>query len=114
LTPRPSQPRTLGQVAEIIRKGKRLRVASECEVTILTHWRAPFTGGLKCVPKVGTILVVDSDQREGFPGFGCVPEDYKGFEAVYVPSEDRSNPKYDGYHIVALASEIGKSLELIA
>lgn len=74
---------------------------------------APFTGGLKCVPEVGTVLIVDSDQREGFPGFGCLPEEYQGFEAAHVPPEDRNNPKYAGYHIVALASDVGRSLELI-
>ena len=46
-------------------------------------------------------------------GFYCFPEDYDGFETAYVPLADRSKPKYDGYSLVALASDIGDSLELI-
>ena len=79
----------------------------------MTHWKAPFTDGFKCIPALGTVLVVDSDQVEGASGFYCIPEDYNGFEAAYVPLLDRSRPKYDGYSLVALASDIGDALELI-
>ena len=98
----------------VIRSGTRLRVVKESEIRILTHWKAPFTDGFTCVPAIGTVLVVDSDQVDGAPGFYCIPEDYDGFETAYVPLADRSRPKYDGYSLVAMASDIGDSLELIS
>lgn len=97
----------------LIRKGTRLRVVKEREITVLTHWKAPFTDGFKCIPALGTVLVVDSDQVEGASGFDCIPEDYNGFEAAYLPLADRDKPKYDGYSLVALASDVGDALELI-
>lgn len=98
---------------DVIRRGTRLGVVKGREIRVLTHWKAPFTDGFTCAPAIGTVLVVDSDEVDGAQGFYCIPEDYDGFETAYVPLADRSKRKYDGYSLVAMASDIGNSLELV-
>jgi hypothetical protein len=101
-------------VTDLVRKGTRLKVVARGEVSLLTHWQAPFTDGFKIVPEIGTVLVAESDQREGFPGFSCLPEDYASFEAAHIPLETRNRAKYDGFSLVVQASDIGRSLERLA
>jgi hypothetical protein len=97
----------------LIKKGTRLRVVAEHEMSALVHWKSPFTSGFKCVPAIGTVLIVTHDQMEGAPAFVALPDDYDSFERLHVPVEDREWPTYDGYSLVVEAAEVGHSLELI-
>jgi len=97
----------------LVKEGTRFRVVTERELSVLVHWKAPLTSGFRCVPAIGTILVATHDQVVGATAFYCRPHDYRRFELVYVPPEDRESATYDGYSVVAEASELGRSLELI-
>jgi hypothetical protein len=80
----------------------------------LSTWRAPFTGDFQTTIPQGTVLVSDSGQREGAPGFSVVPEDYERLEPQLVPDDTRLAEKYGGYYFVFLATDVGDALELIS
>ena len=94
-----------------VRRGDRLRCREDIPTDGLTHWKAPYTLSFECVIPAGTILVVDCDPVAGATGFGCVPEDYEGFEQQHVP--DREAWRYGGYSFVMDLDDIGKRLEKI-
>jgi hypothetical protein len=90
---------TSRRVDRPVKKGERFQVIEDCEVRVMTHWRAPFTGGHKSQIPAGTVLVADMDQGTNAPGFYLVPEDYEHFQAGLVPHEERTSEKYDGYSL---------------
>jgi hypothetical protein len=94
-----------------VRKGDRFAAKSDIDVAVMTHWRAPFTGGNAAVLPVGTIVVATHDQRRDAPGFNCIPENYDQLEPALVPEEDRLAGKYDGYSLSFVLDDIGTKLE---
>jgi hypothetical protein len=97
-----------------VREGERFVADADTEVLVMTHWRAPFTGGNEAMLPAGTVLVVRYDQNPNAPGFGCVPEDYDRLEAVLVPEEDRKAEKYGGYSLSFVLDDIGTKLTPLA
>ncbi len=94
-----------------VKKGDRFVVPCDVEIQISTHWFAPFTGGHIATLPAGTILIANYDQRPGYPGFSCVPEDYHELETTLVPFEDRKDPKYSGYSLSFVLDDIGTKIE---
>ncbi|MGO9753403.1 MAG: hypothetical protein ACLP8S_18470 [Solirubrobacteraceae bacterium] len=94
-----------------VRAGERFRAKADIEVAVMTHWRAPFTGGDSAVLPAGTVVVASHDQLPSVPGFSCVPEDYDELERKVVPEEDRSAGKYGGYSLSFVLDDIGPKLE---
>jgi hypothetical protein len=88
----------------LVEKGDRFLVTTDMQAGGLAYYAAPASGGFRCTVPAGTILVADGDQREGFPSFHCVPENYKQLENVLVPQADRIH-KYTGYVLVCRSSE---------
>jgi hypothetical protein len=99
---------------QLVPKGARIRVVRDFPTHGLSTWRAPFTGSFETIIPAGTILVADNGQREGFPGFGVVPEDYERLEASLVPDDTRLADKYSGYYFVFLATDLGDTIEMLS
>jgi len=93
-----------------IRKGERFVVEHETPVEVMTHWRAPFTGGNSATLPAGTVVVASYDQSSDAPGFNCIPEDYERLETALVPEADRTAAKYDGYSLSFVLDDIGPKL----
>lgn len=77
------------------------------------HWSAPFTSDFQCVIPAGTVLVARQSRGPG-PfrlAFMCVPEEYVAFEKRFIPSRNRSDPKYAGYSFTFNRWAIGRELE---
>jgi hypothetical protein len=94
-----------------VREGERFVVREDLDVGVMTHWRAPFTGGHRAVLPAGTVIVARFDQNPDAPGFNCVPEDYSGLEPILVPAEDRSADKYGGYSVSFTLDDIGTRID---
>jgi hypothetical protein len=94
-----------------VKKGERFVARGDVEVAVMTHWRAPFTGGQNAILPAGTIVVATDDQRLDAPGFNCVPEDYERLETILVPETDRGNGKYGGYSLSFLLDDIGVKID---
>jgi hypothetical protein len=105
---------TSDRVDRPVKKGERFIAPKAITVKVLTHWRAPFTGGNDAVLPAGTILIANQDQSPRAPGFSCVPEDYAGLEPDLVPELDRSGGKYASYSLSFVLDDIGKTLVAIS
>jgi hypothetical protein len=99
------------RIDDPVRKGERFAAKSDIEVAVMTHWRAPFTGGNAAVLPAGTIVVAKYDQQPEAPGFNCIPENYDQLESALVPQEDRLAGKYGGYSLSFVLDDIGTKLE---
>jgi hypothetical protein len=97
-----------------IYKGDKFIALTDFEITGLTHWSAPYTGGFKCVIPKGTILIVFHDPVPGAIGFGVIPENKGEFELKHVPESDRKAGNYSGYSFIFFEKDIGTKIRKIA
>ena len=81
------------------RKNDRYRTLRDLTITCMTSWRAPFTGGHKCVLPAGEAFVVANDPPPGATAVYCDPVNYSTLESVLVPPEDRTADGYNGYYL---------------
>lgn len=98
-----------------VRGGDRFRVTRAIEVSCLTHWNAPFTGGgNRGVLRPNEIIRVLSDPGTFAWAAACVPdseERARQLEAEFVPEEDRRDPKYAGFSFVIGLADLARSFE---
>jgi hypothetical protein len=94
-------------------KGSRFIAVEDIKTTGLTHWLAPMTDGFKCIIPKGTILIATFDSERISLGFTLIPERYKELETEFVPKEQRTSAKYNGYSFALKYSEIGKRIKPI-
>jgi hypothetical protein len=94
-----------------VKQGERFVAARDIEVNVMTHWRAPFTGGNRATLPAGTVVAARFDQNPEAPGFTCAPEDYERLEPILVPAEDRRADNYGGYSISFVLDDIGTNIE---
>lgn len=110
---RPDWPRfsTSDRLDNPVRQGERVKTMADIEVTVMTHWGAPYTGGGTAVLPAGTVVVARSDQLPNVPGFSCIPEDAETLERQLVREEDRRAETYGGYSLSFVLDDIGTKLE---
>ncbi len=96
-----------------IQKGTKFIVINDMKASGLTHWRAPMTDGFKCIIPQGTVLIADFDSQRISRGFGVIPENYDELETQFVPEEQRTSAKYNGYSFVLKYTDIGKMIRPI-
>jgi hypothetical protein len=82
------------------KSGCRYRVTTGFETSILTHWRAPFTGSGKAFLPVGLELVVKVDAPETASAVLADTVTPEQWETVLVDEQDRTAEKYNGYTLV--------------
>jgi hypothetical protein len=97
----------------IVRAGDRFRSVRPMPVEGLVHWRAPLTTGFSGTLPAGSVVTAVNDVPSGRHAFQATPERYAEIEALLVPSEDREDPHYDGYHLVLPIAAVGSDLEWI-
>jgi len=81
------------------KKGDLYECMQDQEVTYMTSWSAPFTGGGKSILFKGERIWVDSEPNDPKPiGTYALPTEYDKLEKRMVPEEDRTNQKYGGFY----------------
>jgi len=81
------------------KKGDVYKVEKDLEVTYMTSWAAPYTGGGKTMIHKGERFWVDSDPMDEEPiGTYALAVDYEELEQRIVDAAERSNPKYGGFY----------------
>jgi hypothetical protein len=97
--------------------GDRFEVTTACEVTALTHWRAPFTDGFNAKLPEGLVVLALKDAHddwEQYPGLPAEPQDFEQWEKKLVPEADlatRDRPNgYDGFTLMFKVADIGDLL----
>jgi|GEM_PF-2393608 len=97
-----------------ISEGELFVVRSPLRVTVLTHWRAPYTGGLTCVVPAGTQLVALGSTPVGSKEARFAPRSQTAFARALIPASVRENPRFDSASLVLRAGEIETQLSRVS
>jgi hypothetical protein len=95
-------------------KGTRFRSRRDLTVNGIISFGAPFSGGFEAVLPANEVLVLDNDPPPNARGMWLVPERYDHFEAMFVPSRDRSHDGYGGYAVAIGYEQVGSDVEVLA
>lgn len=86
----------------------------EVEVTYLTRWRAPYTGGGTTRLRPGDQVVVSDVPMEEQPLAVYVDAaDYAQLEARVVPESDRQAPGYEGFYLHLRTADLAGNWRLL-
>ncbi len=83
----------------MIREGQIYEAREDAEVTCMTSWAAPFTGGHDRVFPKGERVTIASDPPDGATAVYCDPWRYEELHESMVPEGERKNRKYRGYYL---------------
>lgn len=96
------------------RKGDVYESLYDQEVSYLTAWSAPFTGGGEATLLKGERIWIDSDPREEKPiGTYALPIEYGKLEERMVPREEREAPKYGGFYFYFKTVDLNDKFTLV-
>lgn len=82
------------------KKGERYQVKNAFTASVLTSWKAPFTGGAERTIPSGLRFVVAHDPPLAATAIAADVEPASEWEATLVAAEDLRDPKYGGYYLV--------------
>jgi hypothetical protein len=98
----------------MVRKGERYRTLRDLEVGVLTHYRAPFTGGGRAILPAGEIFTVAIDPPAHAVAASCDPQRYEALHEKLVSEEDRGGHNYSGYSLVVEFDSIERDCEMVS
>jgi hypothetical protein len=81
------------------------------EVGVLTHYRAPFTGGARAILRAGEVFTVALDPPAHATAASCEPQRYEALQEELVPKEDRTAGNYSGYSLIIEFGSIERDCE---
>ena len=95
-------------------KGQRFRTLRNLEVGVLTHYRAPFTGGARAILRAGEVFTVALDPPALAIAASCRLQRYEALQEELVPKEDRIADDYSGYSLVIEFGSIERDCEPVS
>ena len=96
------------------RKGDVYESLEDVELSYLTSWMAPFTGGGKATFPKGQRLVVPDAPPDPQPiSVYADAVAYEAMEKLIVPLEDRTAEKYSGFYLSVSTSMLNTRFRLI-
>jgi hypothetical protein len=96
------------------KKGDVYEANENLQVSYLTSWQAPFTGGGTGTLMKGERVIVDHDMFLPRPvAFYAKPIDYATVEERMVPESDRSNTKYNGLYLCLKTADLSRNFRLV-
>lgn len=100
--------------ARFPRDGEVHEAAMDCEVTFLTHWAAPYTGGGKAKLPAGARIRVAVLPGDPEPiAVAAEPLDDGSLERELVPEAERTSAKYGGFSLSVGVAELNRSFRLV-
>jgi hypothetical protein len=81
------------------KRGERYVVERPFEAIVLTHWRAPFTGGSEKTLPRGLEFIIAHDPPEKATAAKSDAAKPDEWEELLVDEADRSADNYDGYSL---------------
>jgi hypothetical protein len=79
------------------KEGEIYEAIADVEITFLTHYSAPFTGGAKTVLPKGERVRVTCANGERPIGVHCTPLRYDELHPLIVSDQERARAEYNGY-----------------
>lgn len=101
------------------RDGDVYEALGDVPVQLLTHWKAPFTGGADGVLPRGTRIRVFLPATSWAPAVSepiavyAEPVDNPALEAALVPRADREHPSYGGYSLSIKTAMLSREFRLV-
>ena len=97
------------------RRGDVYEAVSSVEVSFITSWSAPFSGGGKHVLLAGQRLIINEEPSSAKPiSVHADAFNPEALEALVVPQSDRESPKYLGFYFYIHTLELLKSFRLVS
>jgi hypothetical protein len=87
--------------------------ARDIEVSYLTSWSAPFTGGGSGTLKKGERVIINYEPLPRPIAANAEAINYVQVEEGMVPESDRSNKKYSGFYLVLKTLELSRDFKLV-
>ena len=97
----------------MIRKNQRYRTLCDLEVGVLTHYRAPFTGGGRGTLPAGEVFKIAFDPPEHATAASCDPENFEALHERFVEPDERAWHNYSGYSLTIDLDAIRRDCELV-
>jgi hypothetical protein len=86
---------------------------SDVEVSYVTSWSAPFTGGGSGRLKKGERVIIDYEPLPRPIAANAKAINYTQVEQEMVPESDRSNNKYSGFYFVLKTLQLSRAFRLV-
>jgi hypothetical protein len=100
--------------ARFPRPGEVYELVADAEISYLTHWGAPFTGGGKgMLPKGTRVRIADALSDAEPIGAYAEPLEKAAVEALLVPETDRNADAYGGFSLSISTAELNKLFQLV-
>ena len=95
------------------KKGDVYEPTRDVEVSYLTSWSAPFTGGGSGTLKKGERVIINCEPLPRPIAANAKAINYIQVEEGMVPESDRSNKKYSGFYLVLKTLELRRDFKLV-
>jgi hypothetical protein len=95
------------------KKGDVYEATTDVEVSYLTSWAAPCTGGGKGTLMKGERVVIDADPLPRAIIANGRPIDYLRVEERVVPFTDRTNGQYSGFYLLLKTIDLSRYFKLV-
>jgi hypothetical protein len=100
--------------ARFPRPGEIYELIGDAEISYVTHWSAPFTGGGKGLLRQGTRIRVAEGVIDPEPiGVYADPLEKSRIEAVLIPEAERNSSTYGGFSLFISTSELNRLFRLV-
>jgi len=83
------------------------------EISFITLWSAPFTGGGSGIIRAGERIWILSETNEKTAGTYAEAENYKAIEQRMVSDSDRAAISYNGFSLVVKTIDLNEKFRLI-
>ena len=95
------------------KRGDVYEATSDVEVSYLTSWSAPFTGGGSGRLKKGERVIIDYEPLPRPIAANAKAINYTHLEQEMVRESDRSNNKYSGFYFVLKTLQLSRAFRLV-
>ena len=95
------------------KKGDVYEAARDVEVSYVTSWSAPFTGGGSGTLKKGERVIINYEPLSRSIAANANAINYTHVEKEMVPESDRTSKKYSGFYLVLKTLELSRDFKLV-
>jgi hypothetical protein len=100
-------------VTRFPKRGDVYEATGDVEVSYLTSWSAPFTGGGSGRLKKGERVIIDYEPLPRPIAANAKAINYTQVEQEMVPESDRSNKKYSAFYLVLKTLQLSRAFKLV-
>ena len=97
----------------MVSEGQKYKALTDIELTCMTSWSAPYTGGYERIFPCGEEFVIENDPPTGATAVYANPCNYDKLHEQFIPLHDRKQKRYQGYYLGIKLEDIEHKCELV-